>query len=207
VFSKSVSKAFAALIRRGSPSNQLSLEHKLEILADCGLRLDTPFTVQDLLKSWPREAFDKGGFDLCLVGLGMTEEKPPWRNHCINAWHFDTECIEDHGAYCRIAERMNEIAQGSLAIENIRDHVDVEGRIAWLTFEHRGKNVRIDCKVSDDWVDAGVFGHFVKLLANSDPSKIYLYYDLHGQDCMIACVTKAQFNCLKQAGIRFRPLT
>ena len=52
----------------------------------------------------------------------------------------------------------------------------------------------------------GLLAHFVDLLAKSDPSKIYLYYDLHGQDCLIACVTKTQFAGLKTAGIAFRPL-
>ena len=206
MFRNSLSEAFAALFRKGPAASPLSLEQRLEILAGCGLELDAPFAVQDLLESWTREAFEKGGFDLLLVGLTMTEEQPPWRKRCKNAWHFDTECIEDQGDYCRIAESMKEISQGSLPIENIRDHVDVEGRSAWLMFEYRGEDIRIECEVNDDWVDARVFGHFVKLLAKSDPSKMYLYYDLHGQDCIIACVTKVQFNCLKKAGISFRPL-
>jgi hypothetical protein len=101
---------------------------------------------------------------------------------------------------------MKAMAQGSLPIENIRDHIDVEGRSAWLTFAYRGQDIRINCKVKDDWVDPELFAHFVDLLAKSDPSKIFLYYDLRGQDCIIACVTKAQFAALKRAGIGFRPL-
>ncbi|PYT08221.1 MAG: hypothetical protein DMF60_05330 [Acidobacteria bacterium] len=197
--------AFATLFQKAS-ANPLSLEQKLEILARCGLKLEAPFTVNDLLESWRREDFEKRGFNLVLVGLGMTEERPPWRSHCINAWHFDTESIADNGDYRRIAERMKAMAQGSLRIENIRDHVDVEGRSAWLAFEYRGQNVRIDCKVKDDWVDPGLFAHFVDLLGKSDPSKIYLYYDLHGQDSIIACVTRPQFAELKRAGIAFQPL-
>src|ERR1700742_224977 len=108
----------------------LTLERKLEILAECGLYLAPPFTAQDLLKSWPREEFEKPGFDLTLVGLGMTEERPPRSNHSVNVWHFDTECIEDNGSYLRIAQRMAELTQGSLVIENARDQVDLEARIA-----------------------------------------------------------------------------
>ena len=85
------------------PSESLTLEQKLATLAECGLHLAPPFTAQDLLESWPREHFEKPGFTMTLVGLGMTEERPPWRNHSINVWHFDTECIEDHGSYVRIA--------------------------------------------------------------------------------------------------------
>ena len=63
--------AFATLLQKASAS-PLSLEQKLEILARCGLKLEAPFTVNDLLESWKREEFEKRGFDLVLVGLGMT---------------------------------------------------------------------------------------------------------------------------------------
>jgi hypothetical protein len=190
----------------GRTEKSLTLEQKLEILAECGLRLAPPFTVPDLLESWPRGAFEKPGFAMTLVGLGMTEERPPWRNHCVNAWHFDTECIEDSGSYVRIAERMVEMTQGSLVIENSRDQVDVEAGVANLDFELSGKPVHIDLKVNDDWVDVAVLSHFVRLLAVADPSKIYLYHDMGGQDCLIACVKRDEFAALKKAGVKFEAL-
>ncbi len=196
---------FGLFDKRGSAP--ITLEQKLESLARLGLKLASPFTAQDLLESWNRQEFEQPGFDLTLVGLGMTEERPPWRNHCVNAWHFDTECIEDSGSYVRIARRIAELTQGSLVLTNVRDSVDIEGGLATLDFEHSGKTVHIDCKVNDDWVDPTVFGHFVRLLAVADPSKIFLYYDTGGQDCVIACVSRDQFSALKKAGVNFRQLT
>jgi hypothetical protein len=184
-----------------------TLEEKLELLARLGFRLDEPFDVEELLTSWSREEFEEPGFSLVLVGLGMTEERPPWRDHCTNIWHFDTECIEDDGAYVRIAERMKSLAQGSLPIENIRDHVDVDEGVAWLSFDFLGEPVHIDCRVNDDWVDDAVFSHFVHLLDRSDPGKKFLYYDTGGQDCILACATDEQFKELKRAGIGFQLLS
>jgi hypothetical protein len=188
-----------------APSNG-SLEAKLEFLARFGFRLEEPFKAEDLLMSWSREDFEKPGFTMVLVGLGMTEEQPPWRQHCTSMWHFDTECIEDDGAYVRIAEQMKSLAQGSLPIEDIRDHVDIDEGVAWLEFTFRGQLKHIDCKVNDDWVDSSVFEHFVDLLAQSDPDKKFLYYDTDGQDCILACATNAQFKELRQAGIGFELL-
>jgi len=185
---------------------QPTLEQKLAILAECGLTLAPPFTVQDLLESWPREQFETPGLHMVLVGLGMTEEQPPWRNHCVNCWHFDTECIEDYGSYVRIAERMAELTQGALVLENVRDQVDMEAGIASLDFEHAGESVHLDLKVDDDWVDPAVFSHFVRMLAVSDPSKVFLYHGTGGQDCVIACVTRDQFAALKEAGADFEVL-
>jgi hypothetical protein len=184
----------------------ITLEEKLELLARLGFRLEEPFKVEDLLASWSREAFERPDFNMVLVGLGMTEECSPWRKHCANIWHFDTECIEDDGAYVRIAEQMKSLAQGSLPIENIRDHVDIRKRIAWLEFDFQGEHIHIDCQVNDDWVDTAVFSRIVELLAKSDPSKKFLYYDTGGQDCILACVTNEQFKELKRAGIGFQLL-
>jgi hypothetical protein len=192
--------------RSGPSSRARTLEEKLAVLAECSLKLCEPFTVEDLLTSWDREEFEESGYSMTLVGLGMTEEQPPWRNHCINLWHFDTECIEDHGAYCTIANRMVEMAQGSLPLTNIQDHVDIENKQIWLSFSFRDETIKINCEVKDDWVDPLIFGHFVKLLGQSDPSKLYIYYDLGGQDCIIGCVTKEELRKLNANGIKFEPL-
>ena len=193
--------------RPSSNVSASSLEDKLDALKGCGLQLASPFTIDDLLKSWRREDYEKDGFDRVLVGLGMTEEQGPWRNHSVNVWHFDTEAIEDNGDYKKIAERMVEMSQGSLSLENIQDHVDIEKGEAWLSFNFKGRSTRIDCAVKDDWVDPAIFARFVELLKESDPSKIYIYYDLGGQDCIIGCVTKNEFECLKSQGLKFVPLT
>ncbi len=93
-----------------------------------------------------------------------------------------------------------------LVIENVRDQVDVEAGIASLTFEHSGKPVHFDLKVNDDWVDPVVFSHFVRILTMSDPSKVFLYRDTRGQDCVIACVSRDQFAALTKAGVNFELL-
>ncbi len=73
--------------------------------------------MEDLLSSWDRSGYEKPGFDLALVGMGMTQEEAPGTPRAKNLRHFDTECIEDHGAYVDIAKRMVEIADGSLPVE------------------------------------------------------------------------------------------
>lgn len=40
-----------------------------------------------------------------------------------------------------------------------------------------------------------------------DSSKIYIYYDLGGQDCIIGCVSKENLKALKKRGVKFGPLT
>jgi hypothetical protein len=186
----------------------MTIEEKLQTLAECGLKLRDQFRVSDLVDSWGREALDEPGYNLPLVCLGMTQEEPPWTPHCNNVWHFDTECIEGDGSYVRIAKRMAEMAQGSLPLLDIQDHVDIDEREAWLKFKCQGKPVHIDCEVQDDWVDTGVFRHFVELLSKCDPNKLFVYHDLGGgQDCIIGCVTRAQYANLQKVLPAAQPLT
>jgi hypothetical protein len=183
-----------------------TIEEKLAALAECGFRLKGQFGVSDLVESWGREALDKPGFDLALVCLGMTEEQPPWTPHCDNLWHFDTECIEGSGSYVRIVERMAEMAQGSLPLSDIEDHVDMDGGKGWLRFKCRGESIHIPCTVDSDWVDTSVFGNFVDLLAKCEPSKLFTFYGLDGQDCIIGCTTRQQYERLRQVIPKVEPL-
>ena len=184
----------------------MNIEEKLDALAECGLKLKDQFGLPDLIDSWGREALDEPGWDMALVCLGMTEEKPPWTPHCDNLWHFDTECIEDDGSYVEIAQRLAGVTQGSLPLSDIQDHVDCDGGSAWLRFKCQGRPVHIDCQVQDDWVDTKLFSYFVEMLARCDPNKLFIYYDLHGQDCIIGCVTQAQYESLKKLIPAVEPL-
>ncbi len=190
----------------GATHEPVTLEEKLDVLAGCGLSLAAPFEANDLLLSRKREDFEKPGFDLVLISLGMTEEKEPWRNHCANLWYFDTECIEDHGDYQRIVERLVDMAGGSLPLENINDQVDLETGMAWFSFTFRGKAIKVKCQVDDDWVDPAIFSTFVDLLEKAAPDKIFIYYDLGGQDCILGCVTREELKRLNHEGIQFLPL-
>jgi len=184
-----------------------TLEEKLQALADCGFELNEPFRVSDLVEIWGREALEEPGFDLAIVCLGMTTEEPPWTPFCENLWHFDTECIEGDGSYVCIAKRMAEMTQGSLPLSDLKDHVDLREGQAWLQFQCNGELIRIDCMVEDDWVDTNIFKTFVDLLTKHDPSKLFVYYDLGGQDCIIGCATSEGFEKLKALIPPVEPLT
>ncbi|MHB1459308.1 MAG: hypothetical protein ACYC0V_20550, partial [Armatimonadota bacterium] len=143
---------------------QMTLESKLEFLADCGLKLASPFTLDDIVRSWGREDLEKPGFNLTLTGLAMTEEEEPWRPHCVNLLYLDTECIEDHGDYKRIVERMADITQGAMHFDNVKDYVDIDEGKAWFSFTFQGKEIKVNCKANDDWLDTRIMATFIKLL-------------------------------------------
>ena len=190
-----------------APSPAATLEEKLADLAACGIALRPGVSADDLLSSWDRADYEEPGYELLLTGIGMAGEAPPYEYRSDMLWHFDPECIADEGSYVAVARRLSEIAGGSLPLANLRDHVDLEEGEAWLAFECQGREYKIPCKVEDDWVDPAIFRHFVALLEATDPGKIFIYYDLGGQDCIIGCLPKALYDDLKRLIPKVEPLS
>lgn len=185
----------------------MTIEEKLRALAACGLKLKDQFDGAYLATRWKRRTLDKPGWDRALDILGGAQAVPPYTPHCETLWLFDTECIEGDGSYVDIAKRMAEIAQGSLPLSDVQDHVDIDAGEAWLRFTCQGKPVHIALEVDDDWVDTSLFGHFVELLAKSDPDKMFICFDAGGQYCFFGCVTRTQYARLRELIPTVEPLT
>lgn len=180
------------------------LETQLADLARCGVSLRSDRTVDELLISLSREDYETSPTSL-IVMLGAEVEAEPWgRFFSDDVWHFDTECIEDHGAYADIARRMRTLAGGALPLENIEDYVDLEEGVAWLEFTLDGKAYRWDASVESDWVDPAILSKFAELLIARAPGVRFTYLDLGGQDCMLGAATQEQLDCLRsKCGLEF----
>ena len=87
-------------------STTVTLEEQLAHLSRVGIHLKTEFNVETLLESWDRAQYEKTPYQLTLSRLGGELEREPWTPLSDHVWDFDTECIEDHGDYIRIAERI-----------------------------------------------------------------------------------------------------
>lgn len=190
---------FDWLKRRRDPS----FEEQLRVFAECGIALRSDASREELLKSLGRAENEHTPWLLLACALGSELEterfdEPP-RHRCDALWHFDTECIEDDGAYVRILERMAFLARPDLPIERVRDHVDVEEGEAWVEFELDGQVVRWEAEVNDDWVDATVLSRLAKLLEARNTGRRFTYIDTGGQDCILGCATEAQRAALAKA--------
>jgi len=180
------------LLKRGS-SGRVSFEQQLITLASCGIELAPGVQPQALLRSFDREAFEAEPYRLLLVCMGdragNTSHAGGTGYASDNIWHFDTECIEDDGAYVAIARRMMDLAQGELPLEDIADHVDVEAGQAHVAFRLAGQSHRWDAEVEGDWVDSSILSRFAGLLTRVGRGRRFTYIDLGGQDCLIGCAT------------------
>ena len=173
---------FSKLFRRN-----VTIEQQLANVSECGVTLVAGTTIDALFEEWSREDFASDPYRLLLIAMGSDE---PTLSE--NIWHFDTECIEDHGDYVRIAERLRLLADGALPLKDIEDVVDIEQGEASLSFTLDGDAYTWKLEVEDDWVDPNVFTRFVELLEERDTDRRFTLIDLDGQDCLIGCATDEQ---------------
>ena len=175
------------------------LERQLEELRSCGITMLPERTLNELLLSFRREEYEGDPYQLLLTRLGGEVEAEPWgRRFSDDVWHFDAECVEDHGAYAEIAERMKVLAGDALPIAGIRDHVDVERGTAWLEFNLEGQDYHWDAEVQDDWADPAILAKFADLLAARNRGLKYTYLNLGGQDAVLGAATEEQLACLRK---------
>jgi hypothetical protein len=178
-----------------------ALEEQLRVLAECGISLAPSVSPASLPKSL---ALASGGNEvysdlLCAMGDEAEGEAAiaPSGYLSDNIWHFDTECIEGGGSYAAIAQRMVELAQGDLPLENIEDFVDLGEGEAWLSFLLDGEVYKWTAKVDGDWVDPSILPRFDGLLAHRRSGRRFTYINLGGQDCLIGCSTSEQRTALE----------
>lgn len=184
----------------------MTLEQKLEILAMGGFKLAEPLTVHDLLEQVDREEYEQGGLELVVFSLATGLDDDVGMNACVNLATFDLEAIYGDGSYVTLADRMLEMTQGSLVLENIRDHIDEEHKEAWFAFTYQGEDVKIDLEVDDDWTDTSFFSVFCILLEEAAPNKLYVLYDTEDQAPIIGCVTRDEFSVLMENNVGFKEL-
>jgi hypothetical protein len=132
----------------------MKLEKQLEKLAELGLPLNAGITVDDLIYSFDREAYEESPFDLVLFALGVEVERQPWgRSICSRVWNFDTECIVSSGDYVTIVERLCELSGEADYLTDVSDHVDLETGEARLKYKVNDTERNWKVQVNDDWAD------------------------------------------------------
>ena len=147
----------------------MRLEAQLSELAALGLALEPGVTVDDLLYSFDRDAYEKKPFDLLLFILGAEVEREPWgRPFCARVWNFDTECIEGSGAYVNIVEHLVRVAGASNRVASVKDEVDLDAGKGSVEYVLDGKRRRWDVEVQDDWADTQVVSYVMADLEQGD---------------------------------------
>lgn len=144
------------VLHRDTAGAAISVSAALEQLANAGVRMRPGISNDDLLHSLGGTMESPADWVQLLCVLGSEVERGEFERVSDDIWHFDTECIVDHGDYVTLLNRFAILAKGALTITNLRDFVDIEHGKVWVEFTLDGSKVHWDLEASDDWADPGL---------------------------------------------------
>lgn len=181
----------------------INVAQALEQLAAIGIRTRPGITHDDLLVSLDGTMDSPVDWITLLCVLGGEVERGQFQRISDDIWHFDAECIEDNGDYVRELERFVILTKGLLPLTELQDHVDVGNGDAWLEFKLDGQSEHWDLRVSDDWMDPGLYARLQNLVTSRDAGKKFFIVAL-GQDSL-ACFGDAAMkeSLSKFSGLEF----
>jgi hypothetical protein len=189
--------------KKQEPGASLAITQALAELRAIGVALVPGVTIDDLLPSLGGDLSAPADRIPLLCALGGEAEVSDAGILSHDIWHLDAECIEDHGAYSRLAERFRLLAGSSLPFTDLKDHVDIEADEAWLEFTLDGHTVHWDLTVDNDWMDPAVYANFQELLRSRSQQR-YMICAL-GQDSLVLCGDEAKRRAISEfSGLKFQ---
>jgi hypothetical protein len=194
---------FSRKKKEDAAGTSTSVAGELEQLAGIGIRMRPGISHDDLLLSLSRRRSPVDWLGLLCV-LGSEVKREAWERVSDDIWHFDTECIEDHGDYVLLVNRFVILTKGALPLTDIHDHVDIEQGKAWVEFTLDGKKEHWDLEVSDDWFDPGLYSRLQELVTARGNGRRFFIVGL-GQDALICFGDDQMKQALsKLSGLKFQ---
>lgn len=188
----------------------LTLEEKLQMLAQVGVVMEPGRSIEELLESFGREQYEEDDYDDLLFVLSNEVETGPGAgaSYTRQLYSFDTECIEDDGDYAKITNRFAEMFRDEFEISCIEDKVDWDTKTAELSFQCHGKKYFIEPEFQNDWFDAKVLGLFLQVSDDLNSSKKIGIAPPDGQAMQLCVMTPSQMKAFSNlTGLQMRVLT
>jgi hypothetical protein len=175
---------FSRKTKDSPKGRRTSVSEALSQLANIGVHVRSGISNEDLLYSLEGTMESPVEWVQLLCVLGSEVERGDFERISDDIWHFDAECIEDHGAYVAVVNRFAILAKGALPLTEINDHVVINEKETWVEFTLDGERIHWDLQVSDDWVDPQLYSRLQQLVAQRGAGKRFFIVAL-GQDSLI----------------------
>ena len=176
-----------------------TFQEQFETFTGLGFTLNEGVDTSDINR-WQggHKEFEDQPYHLMYQTLGQTIEREPWTPLTNKCWDFDLEAIEDHGAYVSIMKNISRVTNGDLGFENLMDYVDIEEKVAWVSFTCKGDKYKWNLKVDDDWTDGDLFDRVQALAEKYQTKGRFTYFNTGGQDFVLGYHTKEELEMITQ---------
>ncbi|NBD25401.1 hypothetical protein [Paenibacillus glycinis] len=177
---------------------RVSIDDQLNLLQSIGIEINRGIELENCL-SFEKRAYEDKPYLLLLMELGSDAELEDGKFLPVSdeVRYFDAECIEGHGDYARVLDKLKALLKAEIEIDHIKDYVDIEEEEARIFFTVNGNAYTYDLAIHDDWLDKEIIAIFSKLLM-AYGSKKRLYYAEIDQSLLVVSIAKEHFTGLNQ---------
>jgi hypothetical protein len=176
----------------------LTLEQQLAVLDECGIKMRSDLTVDDLLAVHSREQYEKEPFEPLLLALAGELKRDPYTDFSDCIWRLNRKCIQGTGSYATVAARMSRLTGFSMPIADARDYVNIAEGKAWLSFTLDGMQYKWDFLVSGNTIDPKMLSKMADLLKLVGAGKRFIQMSLNDQEMLIGCARPEQLMNLRE---------
>jgi len=173
----------------------MKLEQQIEKLAELGITLNKDVSIEDLLYSFERDAYESRPFDLLLFIFGAEVERPPYQRYSDDVWNFDTKCIVSTGNYVQIVQQLCTLSGDVDYLKDVTDFVNLEKGEAWLKYQVGKQFRKWTIEVNGKWVDRMTLSY---LMDDIERDGKRFYYKDNGQAMILFFLDEATAATLNQ---------
>ncbi len=186
----------------------IPLETQIDALKEAGLLMAPGRSIEELLTSWPRAAYESDPYLLLLVMFGSEVESEPWgRFFCERGLNFDMECLVERGDYVRAFTQVLRITgQPDLATQLSDDFAgpgrrgEIDKETARITYTMNGRPRTIIARINNDWADPDALAAFMSDIETTIADGRHFWAADNGQAAVLFFLTDseaARINALR----------
>ncbi|AZN39354.1 hypothetical protein [Paenibacillus albus] len=179
-------------------NSKVTVQEQLQNLRSIGIDLKQDIRLEDCLHDEYR-AYESRPYLLLLTDLGseVESEEGTFIAASHNVWCFDRECIEDHGDYVRLLERIREMLAPDLSIDHLSDYVDIEEEKVNISFTVNEVAHSYELRVNNDWASLQILTIFTALLEEHGSKKRFFFSDLDNH-VLVVLIDRDRFGDLRE---------
>ncbi len=177
-----------------------SFQQQLDVFKQLGFVLNPGVDTSDINRwdSGYRE-FEKHPYKAMYITLGQTLEREPFTPLTNKIWEFDPEAVEQDGDYTEIMNNISRISGGELIFDGLNDHLDIEKKIAWISFDCHGDAYRWNLEVRTNWIDGSLFDRIRELTEKYHTKRKFTFFNTGGQDFVLGYATPEELEAIRNA--------
>ena len=179
---------------------RVPLEQQIGEFAAAGLSLLPGRTVEDLLRSYPREEYENDPYQCLLFIYAIEVEAEPWgRWFTGKGWNWDTECIGAPGSYVDVLRNFERLTGEEVFTTLSDDAVAGSSGTAHITYAIKGGETRKQpVEINNDWADTLAVFAILEEIENAVGDDRRFYTGDNGQSIIVYFISEKTVQAINK---------